>query len=285
MSANLIHPPVVLVPACQRVLGRHPFHVAGKKYIDAVRLSGGVPLVVPAAQADELPALLDVADGLLLTGSHSNVHPSHFGEDVLDESLPLDPVRDAWTLPMIRLAALRGMPVLGICRGFQEVNVALGGSLHQAVHEQPGLMDHRADESKPVDEEYGLAHPVRLLAGGLLASALEGLPQSVLQGDEFMVNSLHGQGVNRLAAGARVEAVAPDGVVEAFSWQASPGDSPAMPPGFNLCLQWHPEWKAADNLVSQRIFKAFGDACRAYQSARLSLSSDHVERVPRPERR
>ena len=283
MSANLIHPPVVLVPACQRVLGRHPFHVAGQKYIDAVRMAGGVPLVVPAAQPDELPALLDLADGLLLTGSPSNVHPSHFGEDVLDESLPLDPERDAWTLPMIRMALQRGMPVLGICRGFQEVNVALGGSLHQAVHQQPGLMDHRGDGSKPVDEEYGVAHSVRLTPGGELARVLDGLPEAVLKDNEIMVNSLHGQGVNRLAAGARVEARAPDGVVEAFSWQPAPDDAKAVRGGFNLCLQWHPEWRAAANPISQRIFKVFGEACQAYQAARLSAG--HVERVPRPERR
>jgi putative glutamine amidotransferase len=262
MSANLNHPPVVLVPACQRVLGRHPFHVAGKKYVDAVRLAGCLPLVVPAALAGELPALLDLADGILLTGSPSNVHPSHFGEDVLDESLPLDPERDAWTLPLIRLALARGMPLLGICRGFQEVNVALGGSLHQAVHAQPGLLDHRGDSSKPIDEEYGLAHPVSLQPGGTLAVALQGLDAPVLRQGQFMVNSLHGQGVKALAPGARIEALAPDGVVEAFSWPDAAGA------GFNLCLQWHPEWQAASNPVSQHIFKAFGDACRAYQAVR-----------------
>jgi putative glutamine amidotransferase len=272
MSANLNHPPVVLVPACQRVLGRHPFHVAGKKYVDAVRLAGCLPLVVPAALAGELPALLDLADGILLTGSPSNVHPSHFGEDVLDESLPLDPERDAWTLPLIRLALARGMPLLGICRGFQEVNVALGGSLHQAVHAQPGLLDHRGDSSKPIDEEYGLAHPVSLQPGGTLAAALAGLHEPVLQQGQFMVNSLHGQGVKALAPGARVEALAPDGVVEAFSWQDARG---AAAPGFNLCLQWHPEWQAASNPVSQHIFKAFGDACRAYQGGRASAKPPH----------
>ena len=128
-AGGLNRPPIVLVPACLRVLGDLPFLVAGRKYVDAVRLAGAVPLVVPAAQVDELGTLLDVADGLLLTGSPSNVHPSHFGEDVHDPSLPLDPDRDAWTLPLIREALARGIPLMGICRGFQEVNVALGGSL------------------------------------------------------------------------------------------------------------------------------------------------------------
>ena len=275
MSANQIHPPLVLVPACQRILGRHPFHVAGKKYIDAVRMAGCVPLVVPAAQADELPALLDLASGILLTGSPSNVHPSHFGEDVLDESLPLDPERDAWTLPMIRLALRRGMPLLGICRGFQEVNVALGGSLHQAVHAEPDLMDHRGDSSKPVDEEYGLAHPVKLIHGGLLDKALHGMAEPLIAGGEFMVNSLHGQGVNRLAPGAQVQAVAPDGIVEAFSW-APPAQQ--APQGFNLCLQWHPEWQAASNPVSQKIFQAFGEACRDWQARKHAPQADKLLR-------
>lgn len=281
MNAELNRPPVVLVPACQRVLGRHPFHVAGKKYIDAVRLAGCLPLVVPAAQPDELPALLELASGLLLTGSPSNVHPSHFGEDVLDESLPLDPDRDAWTLPLIRLGLERGMPLLGICRGFQEVNVAMGGSLHQAVHDLPGRMDHRGDESRPVEEEYGLAHPVELVPGGALARTLEGLAAPVLQDGRFQVNSLHGQGVNRLAPGARIEARAPDGIVEAFSFP-HPGGAVTPGVGFNLSLQWHPEWLAATNPVSLKILDAFGVACRAYQAARAATAP---EPVPHPERR
>lgn len=282
MSAKPIRPPVVLVPACQRVLGRHPFHVAGKKYIDAVRLAGALPLVVPSALQAELPALLDLADGVLLTGSPSNVHPRHFGEDVLDESLPLDPERDAWTLPLVRLTLERGMPLLGICRGFQEVNVAMGGSLHQAVHAQPGFMDHRGDAGKPVDEEYGLAHVVDLIPGGTLARALEGLDANVLRQGQFMVNSLHGQGVNRLAAGMRIEARAPDGIVEAMSWHAPETTSErAVRGGFNLCLQWHPEWMAAGNPVSRRIFQAFGDACLAYQSNRGSASATASDRPRR----
>lgn len=268
MHEHVTRSPVVLVPACQRVLGRHPFHVAGKKYLDAVRLAGCVPLVVPAAQPDELPTLLDLADGVLLTGSPSNVHPSHFGEAVLDESLPLDPERDAWTLPLIRLALARGLPLLGICRGFQEVNVAMGGALHQAVHQQPGLMDHRGDGNKPVEEEYGLAHPVHLTPGGMLAHTLGGLQAPVLQGGQIMVNSLHGQGVSLLAPGLQVEARAPDGVVEAFTWQPAAGETATA--GFNLCLQWHPEWQAAANPVSRKIFQAFGDACRAHVASRAA---------------
>lgn len=255
--------PVVLVPACQRTLGRHPFHVAGKKYIEAIRLAGCVSLVVPGASPLELDTLLSLADGILLTGSPSNVHPSHFGEAVHDPSLPLDPTRDEWTLPVIRQALERGIPLLGICRGFQEVNVALGGSLHQAVHEQPGLLNHRADAELPVDEEYGPAHTVSLQPEGVLERLLAGV--SSVKDGQFMVNSLHGQGARALAPGVQVEARAPDGVVEAITW-APPDGSPA---GFNLCLQWHPEWRAADNPVSLRIFTAFGHACRQYRDQRL----------------
>ena len=266
---DLRKPPVVLVPACQRELGDHPFHVAGKKYIDAVRLAGCMPLVVPTVPVDDIPALLDLADGVLLTGSPSNVHPSHFGEDVHDTSLPLDPDRDAWTLPLIREALARGLPLLGICRGFQEVNVALGGSLYQAVHEHPGHLDHRSDDTLPADEEYAhTAHTVRLVPGGVLERTLSGLAAPILSAEgDFLVNSLHGQGVRQLAPGVQVQAQAPDGIVEAFTW-VPPGQP--QPSGFNLCLQWHPEWQAASNPVSLQIFQAFGAACRTWQAGKPS---------------
>ena len=241
--------PVVLVPACNRVLGEHPFHIAGKKYIDAVRLAGALPLVVPSADEGELDALLELADGVLLTGSPSNVHPSHFGEAVHNPSLPLDPLRDGWTLPFIRAVIARGIPLFGICRGTQETNVALGGSLHQAVHEEEGHDDHRGAEGAPAAAVYGPAHPVQVVPGGVLAQ-ITGL-------SEFTVNSVHGQAVRRLADGLRVEARAPDGVVEAFSVADSAG--------FSLCVQWHPEWLAADNPQSVAMLKAFGAACRQYR--------------------
>jgi putative glutamine amidotransferase len=241
--------PVVLVPACNRMLGEHPFHIAGKKYLDAVRLAGGLPLIVPSAEEAEIDVLLDMADGVLLTGSPSNVHPSHFGEDVLDPSLPLDPLRDSWTLPLIRRTVERGIPLFTICRGTQETNVALGGSLHQAVHAVDGLHDHRGAQDAPAAEVYGPAHEVLVSEGGQLAGIV-GEPR-------FEVNSVHGQAVNRLAAGLRVEARAPDGVVEAFSVDGSAG--------FTLCVQWHPEWQAAGNPVSMKLLRAFGDACRKYR--------------------
>ena len=241
--------PVVLVPACSKALGEHPFHTVGRKYIDAVRLAGALPLVVPGADASDLDELLDLADGVMLTGSVSNVHPSHFDEDVLDPSLPLDPARDAWTLPLIPRVLARGMPLLAICRGTQEANVALGGTLHQAVHEVGDFADHRAPDGEPAAVQYGAAHPVDVRPGGWL-ERIVGLPR-------FEVNSVHGQGLNRLAPGLRVEATAPDGLVEAFSVDGAAG--------FNLCVQWHPEWRAADNPVSRQLFDAFGVALRNYR--------------------
>jgi putative glutamine amidotransferase len=239
--------PVVLIPACNRTLGKLPFHVAGRKYVEAIRLIGALPVVVPMVQRDELDDLIALADGVLLTGSPANVHPRHFGETVLDETLPLDPQRDDWTLPLIPRLVEAAVPLFAICRGFQEVNVALGGSLHQAVHRVPGLRDHRDDESLPLDEQYGPAHPVQIAPGGLL--------ERLVGPGDITVNSLHGQGVNRLASRARVEARAPDGLVEAFSVAGGAG--------FSLAVQWHPEWRAAQNPVSMKLFEAFGAACRA----------------------
>ncbi len=233
-------------------MGEHAFHIAGRKYIDAVRLAGCQPLIVPSAEIAEFDALLDLADGVLLTGSPSNVHPRHFGEEVRNPELPLDADRDDWTLPLIRRVLARGVPLFAICRGFQEMNVALGGSLHQAVQEVPGRDDHRGPTGAPAEELYGLAHEIDVQAGGVLAG--------VLGESRIWVNSIHGQGVNRLARGLRVEALAPDGLVEAFSVVDAVG--------FNLSVQWHPEWHAASNPVSVRLFKAFGAACTSFRAAR-----------------
>jgi putative glutamine amidotransferase len=241
--------PVVLVPACNKQLGHHPFHVLGRKYAEAVRLAGALPLAVPRAEPDEIDQLLELADGVMLTGSVSNVHPSHFGQAVRDPSLPLDPLRDRWTLPLVQRVLERGLPLLAICRGAQEANVALGGTLHQAVHAVGPYADHRADERKSAEVQYGPAHAVQVAPGGWL--------ERIGLGPSFRVNSVHGQGLDRLAPGLRVEATAPDGLVEAFSVDAAPQ--------FNLCVQWHPEWRAADNPESLRLFQAFGEALRNHR--------------------
>jgi putative glutamine amidotransferase len=248
--STMTRPPVVIVTSCNRLAAGHVVHLSGKKYVDAVRLAGALPLIAPPLSPAQLGDLLDSVDGVLMTGSPSNVHPSHFGQVVHDTSLPLDPERDAWTLPLARLALERGVPLLAICRGTQEVNVALGGSLHQAVHEVPGLNDHRDNgDDDDLPAQYAPAHAVQVVPGGLLHQ-VTGL-------SHFDVNSLHGQGVDRLATGLRVEARAPDGVIEAFTLPSAPA--------FNLCVQWHPEWQAADNPVSMVILRAFGAAARNHR--------------------
>ncbi len=244
--------PVVMVPACNRMLGQHPFHVVGQKYVDAVRLAGCLPLVAPPLADDDFDSMLALADGVLLTGAVSNVHPSHFDEALRNPALPLDPVRDATTLRLIPQVLERGIPLFAICRGFQEANVALGGSLHQAVQEVAGYQDHRGAPGvadAPAEQVYSPSHAVHVAPGGVLGT--------IVDGDSFIVNSVHGQGINRLAAGLRIEATAPDGLVEAFS---VPGAA-----GFNLSVQWHPEWQAAGNPVSVQLFQAFGRACQNYR--------------------
>jgi putative glutamine amidotransferase len=243
--------PIVLVPACTRKIGEHPYYAAQIKYVDAVVVgSGCTPLILPAlGSALDLAGMLDACEGVMLTGSASNVHPSHYGADVGDPALPQDPGRDATTLPLIREALRRGIPLFAVCRGFQEMNVALGGSLHQALQEVEGKMDHRENPELPLEAQYAPAHGITLEPGGALQRMLGGATRTD-------VNSLHGQGVDRLADGIAVEARSDDGLVEAFSVPAAPG--------FALAVQWHPEWRVADNPDSMRMFGAFGDACRAY---------------------
>jgi putative glutamine amidotransferase len=244
--------PIVIVPACVKQIGQHAYHSAQDKYLQAVLVGAQcTPLVLPAlGAAADLEAVLACADGIMLTGSPSNLHPSHYGEDVRDASLPQDAARDATTLPLIRAALKLGIPLIAVCRGFQEVNVALGGSLHQAVQEVAGMRDHREAGGLSLEEQYGPAHRVALEAGGRMAAILGGA-------SELMVNSLHGQGIARLAPGLAVEARADDGLVEAYSV--------ASAPGFSLAVQWHPEWRIAANPDSMKLFLAFGQACRNYQ--------------------
>ena len=251
--------PVVLLPADSRQLGGHPFHVAGHKYIHAImQATQALPLIVPALGVEsDIATLLAVADGILLPGAVSNVHPSHFNQAVRDMTLPLDTGRDGLTLRLICAAVEAGVPLLGICRGFQEVNVAFGGSLHQAVHETPGMTDHREDKNLSQDEQYAQVHLVHTVVGGKLFD--------ITGKAEFMVNSLHGQGIDRLGQGLVAEAYAPDGLVEAVSISSAKT--------FALALQWHPEWQVLNNPSSLAIFRAFGEACQAHASHRSTTEN------------
>ncbi len=245
--------PRVGLPTDHKQIGAHPFLAVGEKYVRAVVEGAGcLPLLVPTL--DPVLPLRDVLaglDGLLLTGAVSNIEPHHYSDESSYEGNLLDPRRDATNLPLIPLAIEMGVPVLAICRGFQEVNVAFGGTLYQKVHEQPGFMDHRENKDDPLDVQYGPAHDIALVPGGLLAG---------LAGDtRATVNSLHGQGVRRLGEGLVVEAQAPDGLVEAFRHDG---------PAFMLAVQWHPEWKVRENAFYLATFRAFGDTCRARAARR-----------------
>jgi putative glutamine amidotransferase len=238
--------PLIGIPADRRILGAHPYHLVGEKYAQAViEAAGAAPLLIPAL-AEELrfDELLERLDGLLFTGSASNVEPHHYQGPPSAPGTLHDPARDATTLPLIRSAVHSGVPVFGICRGFQEMNVAFGGTLHQRVHEVPGHLDHRDDESQPLEVQYGPAHEVVLEPGGLLRA---------LTGDErIRVNSLHSQGIERLGSALAVEARAPDGLIEAFRVTQARS--------FALAVQWHPEWQAMSNPFSHALFAAFGAA-------------------------
>ena len=240
--------PVVLIPADVKPIGEHPFHMVGHKYLAAVaEAAGALPLVIPAMRdLLELEALLEIADGILLTGAVSNVHPSHFGQAVHNPALPLDPARDALTLMLVQAAVKAEIPLLAICRGFQELNVAFGGSLHQAVQDVAGFNDHREVKDVAIDIQYGHSHSINIVAGSKLAN--------MVGVEQMKVNSLHGQGIDRLGHGLVVEAYAPDGLVEAISVENAKS--------FTLGVQWHPEWKVMENPQYLAIFKAFGDACR-----------------------
>lgn len=245
---NMSRLPLIAIPADRRLYGKHYFHMVGEKYIEAVAQgANAVPVLVPALGSDiDLPSLMEACDGLLLTGSASNIEPQHYGGPEPKPGTLHDPNRDATTLPLIPRAVAAGLPVLAICRGFQEMNVAYGGTLNPRLHEVPGNLDHRDDESQPLDVQYAPAHEVLLEPGGQL--------QKIAGKSRLKVNSLHWQGVEKLGADLAVEARAPDGVIEAFRV----ADAPA----FALALQWHPEWQFAQDSFSSALFAAFGEATR-----------------------
>ncbi len=248
-------PPLVGLPTDRKPIGHHPFLATGEKYVRAVvDAAAATPLLLPMLQLPLPPRhWLAHLDGLLLTGATSNIEPHRYGGGDSWPGNPHDPARDDNVLGLIPQALALGMPILAICRGFQEVNVAFGGSLHQKVHEVDGLADHREDPQAPVEVQYGPAHEVALVAGGLLAA--------IAGRERVRVNSVHGQGVARLGEGLAVEATAPDGLVEAFR---GPG------PSFLLGVQWHPEWRVLEDPLNLGIFHAFGEACRRYQTRKRS---------------
>ena len=251
--------PLIGVTACSKQIGLHAYQVSGDKYLRAVAIAAnGLPVILPSlAEMPEPAEIIDSLDGILFTGSPSNIEPYHYQGPASAPGTAHDPARDHFTLPLINAAVAAGVPVLGICRGFQEMNVALGGSLHQKVHETGTFMDHREPENEPVEVQYSHRHALHVQPGGVLAGL--GLAS------EVRVNSIHGQGIDRLAPGLRVEATAPDGLIEAVSVVGGRA--------FALGVQWHPEWQVTGNPDYLAIFKAFGDACRKRATQRDAHAS------------
>ncbi len=250
--------PLVGISCCSKSFGPNglPNHAASDFCVRAVsQFSGAVPVLLPAlGDLADIDALLGRLDGILLTGSRTNIAPGCYGALAEHAASPADPARDATTLPLIRAAIAHHIPILAICRGLQELNVALGGTLHQSLLSLPGRMDHAAALPEDSVRRVAPAHAVQLAAGGLL-HRLAGTP-------EIHVNSLHHQGIDRMADALTVEATAPDGTVEAV--RSARG-------GFALGVQWHPEFDTPTNAMSAAIFGAFGQALREIQGgARLA---------------
>ncbi|MBS38418.1 MAG: hypothetical protein CMO26_21145 [Thiotrichales bacterium] len=244
--------PLVCVSASLMAITDAQFlaHVTAEKNIDAVqRFSDCVPIIVPAlGDRLQIESFLSHVDGVVLTGGRANVEPHHFDGEPFPDDEPIDPDRDATVLPLVQEAVRMGVPVFGICRGIQELNVALGGSLHYRIHLLPGKNDHRMPRHDDVttEEVFKLKHTVKLTDGGLL--------RSLAGTDEVWVNSLHGQGIDRLADCLTVEALSPDGVIEAVSH--SEADT------FTVGVQWHAEWQPEEHDLSRKLFEAFGEAAR-----------------------
>jgi len=253
--------PLVGISCCQKPFGifATPNHAASDSYVRVVRGPvAGTPVLLPAVGEDLSGELLPHLDGLILTGSRSNVWPGHYDGPTHAEGTPEDHQRDATTLPLIRAAIAEGVPLLAICRGMQELNVALGGSLDQRIQDLPGRMDHSTPSDQPIPRvRTGKAHGVRVDRDGALAAVLT--PSSRLAG-RLAVNSLHNQGVQRLAPRLVAEAWAPDGTIEAVRVEGAAG--------FALGVQWHPEYDWERDADSRAIFQAFGRACAARRLAR-----------------
>ncbi len=242
--------PIIVIPCCTKEIDGYVYDTVRRGYAAPVaEVAACQPLLIPLDTAlTDLGAVLDVADGILLSGSPSNLAPAHYGNEKPAEADKLDTARDALTLPLAREAVANNIPLFAICRGFQELNVALGGSLHQEVHKEDGRNDHRANDDLPLPEQWQDVHSVRL----------EEELRDWLGCEVIQVNSLHGQGIRKLSDQLRPQAYAEDGLIEA-----------AMGPReltFCLGVQWHPEWETHKNEASIELFRRFGAAARSNQA-------------------
>lgn len=230
----------------------YPTHAGGTMNSEAVAgVSGCIPLIIPTDPAMvQVEELMEVCDGFLLTGGRPNVHPAEYGEAETAAHGDFDRGRDAITLPLVRACVERGQPLVGVCRGFQEVNVAMGGTLYPEIRDLPGRDNHRMPPDGTLEEKFALRHVVTLSAGGPF--------HQMFGNQEVLTNTLHGQGIKDPGARIVIDGYAPDGTPEAIYVQDAPG--------FTYSVQWHPEWNAANDPVSRPLFEAFGEACRAWKA-------------------
>ena len=247
--------PLIGVVSDRRMQGPHPFHMVGEKYLQAVADGAeAYPVALPSlAEGFDVVDIIHRLDGVFLTGSPSNLEPHHYMGAPSEPGTWHDPERDINALALIPAVIRVGMPLFAVCRGFQEMNVSFGGSLHQKVHEVSGYHLHKENPDDPLELQYAASHQVEFVEGGLL--------HRITGQTSAAVNSLHSQAVDKLGGELQVEARADDGLIEAFAVRDAPG--------FTLGVQWHPEWKVLENPISTAIFRAFGDACRGYRLKNL----------------
>jgi putative glutamine amidotransferase len=248
----MVRPVIGIIGNAHMINDEYPAQGAGVSNVEAVAdLTGAIPLIVPALpRVGAIADLVAVCAGFVLTGGRPNVHPSHWGEAPTEKHGTFDPDRDAITLPLIRECVARGVPIFGICRGFQEFNVAFGGTLDPEIREIPGRLNHRMPPEGTLEEKFSNRHVVRLTEGGRF--------HRLLDATEVEVNSLHGQGIRKEGARVVIEGLAPDNTPEALSIAGAPG--------FALAVQWHPEWNAAADPVSRPLFQALGAAVAAHHA-------------------
>lgn len=254
MASKIKHKPLVWLPACHRNLDLDDpggYTVLADRYAAAVTQLGLQPVLFPMAEAEDIPCTLPLVDGVLLTGSPSNVDATHFGAVALPTDL-LDPRRDRLTMRLVREAIAGAVPLFGVCRGLQEINVAFGGSLWQTLHEQPGMLDHREPAGEDLAVQFAERHEVILEPDSAFAHWAGGT--------RALVNSLHGQGIHRLGEGLVAEGRAPDGLVEAVHVQSAAA--------FAYGVQWHPEWRHEQHPFYQRTLEAFAQACQQHRAGR-----------------
>ncbi|MTI45062.1 putative glutamine amidotransferase [Roseibium hamelinense] len=248
--------PLILVTADVKQIDGYRWHAAPSTYLRAVVSgSNGIPVLLPSLGAEiVLDDVLNEVDGVVATGSRSNVNPELYGKMPTEENGPYDPDRDATTLPLLRRAVERGIPVFAICRGMQELNVAMGGTLLTEIQTLEGRKDHRAPTSDSQDERFRIAHPIDITKGSHLAE--------ILGETTVEVNSLHRQALGQLGPSVIVEATAEDGTIEAVSVKDAPG--------YIIATQWHPEYWVHSDTPSKRLFEAFGEAATAYKKNKLT---------------